>query len=404
MAKTDINLFKAAGGERAKSTKRSPVTIMLLIGIVIVIAALGVAVYFNIKVNSANSDYAKLQKIQNNYSRTLADPDIEELSKEYKTVQSTIESTKASNSYIERASALYPEATKSEVKAIRNTIRNNPMGLTYTITTSPEEDAEDRGVVPGEESEEEYEEEEPLDPIDYEALRAHLYDEDVDVSDKNYLYSALEALQIKQENEDYNVWYAYYRCYFVAVFTGEDGGIPKLISALADPTTGTMGGQTPFSRYLMENDVYVDDVYYVPAIFESVPFDDVYYHILLLPLKSVIERAYDILSAHSNALVETNHWEGQPELAAFYVTDIVFNNEKLQFNLYLPDDDALLEGYMSEIDASYFFDVDWSVVLTDGNKKEGSIGSVLGYDNLTVYFEITLNYKNRPELETAEEE
>ena len=53
MAKSDINLFRAAGGERAKATKRSPVSIMLIVGLVLIVAALGVAAYFNIKVNSA---------------------------------------------------------------------------------------------------------------------------------------------------------------------------------------------------------------------------------------------------------------------------------------------------------------------------------------------------------------
>ena len=395
MAKADINLFKAAGGERAKSAKRSPVSIMIVVGIVVVVIALGVAAYFNFRVNSANNNYKKNEKILANYNNTMEDPTIMELSEQYKTVMDDIESTSAINTYVETRSALYPEATRMEIKGIRDTIRNNPLGVTFTLTTSAEEDKEDRVAAGIEESEEEEaeEEDEEIQPIDYDALRDYLYDDEVEpFSDRELFNYALKSLAKKQENSDGNVWYAYYRCYFVAVFTGGDNfGMSQLVKALSTDG-GTMGGKTPFSKLAMQNDYY-DDGYYYPAKYKTLYYEDVYYQVLLLPMKSVIERAYDILSARSTALIEENHWEGQPENASFEVKELVISNSEMMFLLRLPKT-ASMTDYMHAFDSSYFFSVDYSVTRPDGDMVNEEI----------VAYPIKLIYKNRPVFEAVEED
>ena len=152
-----------------------------------------------------------------------------------------------------------------------------------------------------------------------------------------------------------------------------------------------MGVSTPFSKVAMQNDDY-NDGYYVPAKYKMIEYEDTYYQIILMPLKSVIERAYDILSARSTALIEQNHWEGQPEYAAFEMREIVFTNEDLGFQLVLPAT-ASMTDYMKEFDASHFFEVDYSVTRPDGE--------ILSEDSVS--YPIKLKFKNRPELEKPEE-
>ena len=375
MAKRDINLFRAAGGERAKSTKRSPMSIMLVVGLVLIIAALGVTAYFNMQVNTAKTDYEKKQKIQTNYQKTINSSSVKESSKDYLTVKSDIESASAINTFVETRSALYPEATQTEIAAIRQTILDNPLGEAFSINEVDEEEGE------------------TFTPRDFEGLRASFYDEEREsFADRELFYYALQKLADKQaEDEEVNVWYAYYRCYFVTVFTGGDGlGIARLISALASPS-GTMNGSAPFSKITMVNDVY-DDTDYVPAKFKTISYNEENYNILLLPMKSVIERAFDILEAHANALVEEKGWQGQPELAAYGVDQIEFSNTELKFRLILPEDGSL-KGFMDEFDASYFFDVASSVMRPGSDYTTGGVA-----------YSITLNYKNRPDIESTDED
>ena len=379
MAKSDINLFRAAGGERAKASKRSPVSIMLLIGLVVIVAALGVAVYFNLKVNTAQSDYDKKLKIQANYERTIADEDVKELSAEYKTVVADINSASAINAFVETRSALYPEATMNEVKAVHDTIlSNSPFSINEKVEAEEDEEESDEG---------------PLPPIDFAALRAYLYSDEMEAfPDRELFYYALQKLADKQaEDDSVNVWYAYYRCYFVAVFTGDgESAVVRLISDLANPYTVTMGGQAPFSVFGMKDTEYGDQ--YPPAKHKQVYYEGTYYQILLLPMKTVIERAFDILSAHADAIAKENGWESEEQKAEakFGVQEISFTNEDLTFNLILPES-ASLKGYMAEFDASYFFEVASSV------KRPGS-----GTANGGISYEVILKYKNRPEIETVD--
>lgn len=372
MAKKDINLFKAAGGERAKATKSSPMTIMIIIGIIVVVLALGVGVYFNLRVNSAKNDYQKKEDIKNKYLSTRSY--VRELSEEYKKVITDIESAAAINTYVQTRSALYPEATATEIAAVQNTILENPLGEPFSLNI-PEES-------------------EPFTPWDYQGLRESLYAEDAEpIDDRELIYYALLALAEKQEDlSDESVWYAYYRCYMVVVFTGGDVsgmGLPTLCDALIS-SAGTMDGNAPFSKFEMENIVF-DGGIYTPAKFVALPYADDVYNVLLLPMKTVIERAFDILEGHSAALIEANGWETQTELASYGVNNIVFENESLKFDLILPVDSSL-KGYLDEFDASVFFDVDQSVVRSEGQPVAGGIS-----------YTVAMKFKNRPELNTEED-
>jgi len=370
MAKADINLFKAAGGERAKATKRSPVSIMLFVGLILIVVALGVAVYFNLQVNEAKNDYDKKLTIQSNYERTMKNGAVKALAKEYSTVVGDIESAAAINTFVETRSALFPEATEAEIEAVHRAILN--FNTSYSLNDISEDEEED------------------FTPRDYRALREYFYDEEAEGNnfpDKELFYFALEKLQEKQEeDEDVNVWYAYYRSYLVVVFTGGEGvGLERLVTTLV--SYNEMGGQLPFSKVTMDNDDYQDSTY-VAAKCQSIPYNYENYNILLLPMKSVIERAFDILEARAMAFVSDNTWAGREELAKYGVDDIEFNNEMLSFKLILPEE-IEFTPWMDAFDQSYFFDVSPSVYKSNGEMTPGGVA-----------YTITLNYKNRPELET----
>ena len=372
MAKKDINLFKAAGGERAKATKSSPMSIMIIIGIIVVVLALGVGVYFNLKVNSAKNEYLKKEDIKNKYLSTRSY--VRDLSEEYKKVVTDIESAAAIDEYVQTRSALYPEATATEIAAVQKTIEENPLGEPFSLNI-PEES-------------------EPFTPRDYQGLRESLYADDVEpIEDRELIYYALLNLADKQEElSDESVWYAYYRCYMVVVFTGGDVsgmGLPTLCDALIS-SSGTMDGSAPFSKFEMDNLVF-DGGMYTPAKYVAVPYGEEVYNILLLPMKSVVERAFDILEGHSAALIEANGWETQTERASYGVDNIRFENESLAFDLILPAESSL-KGYLDEFDASVFFDVDQSVVRSEGQAVSGGIS-----------YSVAMGFKNRPDFTTTED-
>ena len=125
MGNRDINLFKAAGGERAKGAKRSPVTYMLLVTIVVVVAAIGVLVLFNMRANSAENAYKAKETILDNYNNTkmnvlATDENGVSLASEYKTVRDDIEAAAAIGTYLDSVAALYPKASDSEIKAVKD--------------------------------------------------------------------------------------------------------------------------------------------------------------------------------------------------------------------------------------------------------------------------------------------
>ena len=368
MANKDINLFKAAGGERAKATKRSPVTIMLIIGIIIVIAAIGVAVYFNMKVNNAKNEYLKKESLRSSYENTISY--VADTSAEFLKVTSDLEAAAAINAYIARESALYPEATETEIKAVKSTIVEE---FAFSVN-DPEED-------------------EPFVAIDYEGLRASLYDEGVEIEKKELFYYALQGLAQKQKKTPKeNVWYSYYRGYFVMVFIGDADrqGLLNICERLIS-STGTMEGVAPFSRLTMVNDDFSDKTMYTPAEVLSKEYSDTLYNVIMIPMKSVVERVFDILEAHSRALIEENGWQGQEDLAKYGVDNFVFENTGLKFSLILPEKTSL-PLYMSDFDASVFFTVSPSVLRSEGEPVAHGVS-----------YMIELEYAFRPTEESEAE-
>ena len=344
MANRDINLFKAAGGERAKSGKRSPMAYMTIFALVVIVLAIGVLVYFNMKANAAVKDYDDKLEIQDNYAATKIY--VKATSEEYIKVRKEIQAAAAINEYSEAVSALYPRATADELAAVKDAILNNTIGESFSFN-DPEEG-------------------EPFTPLDYEALRESLYEDSAEeISERELFYFGLQKLSAEQKKDlKKNLWYTYYRGYLLIVFTGGDGmGLPMLVDSLISGT-GSMDGVAPFSKFEMQNDEFSDG-YYTSAKYLSKVYESETYNIMLLPMKSVLERAFDLLEAHSAALVEQYGWEAQLEFASFGVTEIIFSNDTLSFTLTLPKENSFAR-YLDVFANSVFFTVDDKVARYEG--------------------------------------
>ena len=110
-------------------------------------------------------------------------------------------------------------------------------------------------------------------------------------------------------------------------------------------------------------------------------YTDTTYTLLMCPMTSVIERALDILEAHSEALVEQEGYSmDQEEFASYAIKDIQYQQKSLTFTLVLPVE-AKFPEYCRDFSSSVFFDV--SNDVTESGVQEGAF----------VAYEVILHYK-----------
>jgi len=359
MANRDINLFKAAGGDRAKGSKTSPMTYMLLFALIMIVAAIGVVVYFNMQANTVEQELKRKKNIQQNYELTkiaITNKSNNELSlyEEYKEVQANIESAEAIDEVILTESALYPHASDTETKAVENKLLE--VGLSVN----------------------QVEQGEKVVPWDYETIRKQLYDEMNDATPdsdeylkKGTFYYALRSLSEAQKKSAENVWFGYYRCYFVLVCEGEQS--PDRWNELIEELL-TMDA-SPFMHISMQDQPYFSPVLRASTVLED---NNATYNVLLLPLKSVVERVYDLLDSHARDLCDQNDYftPEQIEKASYALSGLEFANTELKFNLILHKD-ALYRDYIKALDDQVFFDVDDTIYdddkESDQSESEGNL-------------------------------
>lgn len=357
MGNRDINLFKAAGGERAKSTKRSPVSYVALVTLVLIVVAIGVMVYFNLQANTAESDLADKQDVLFNYQNTKmnitavrGDRKIS-LADEYKMVRDDLDAAAVINSYIDESSALYPKASVGETDAVKELL----LGQGYEFN-------------------------DPINGVsyDYEGLRNALYadESEVFVENRELFYYALQNLANEQKaSRKEGKWFTYYRGYMLVVFTGGSGaGLNSVCATLFNPNSywEFENVSSPFSRYDMANADFNSG--YSPAkwmscYYEVKDSEGLMFNMLLMPMKSNIERVFDILEACADDLVIVKNWGDQTALAAYGVDNIHFTNKELTFDLVLYAEN--FNSFMHALDNSDYFKVDDSVILSKGEELGG---------------------------------
>ena len=352
MNKRDINLFKAAGGERAKGSKRSPLFYMVALAIVVSVLAIGVAVYFNTKVANTQSTYQAKQQTLANYQ--LTERQLKSKAETYQSVIKNIQTANAIDGYIAGASKLYPHATADEVLAVKNAIF--AFNSDYSVNDPVEG--------------------ERFTPWDYARIRGDLVadnaDTDATEAQRNFFWIALQGLEEAQEKApDTNVWYGYFRGYMVMVFTGGTTGVG--LEAFAEGLNAdntAMNGKAPFM------DMEVDGYSYAATQTLYIISNDVTYNIVMCPMKSVFERMFDILDAYATLQMQGLS-EDQSIYVRYAVDNVVYlgsspgestgdDSEYLQFTLILPkfegtDTQGLFSGYMQGFRDSVFFEISESI-------------------------------------------
>ncbi len=355
MKNVDINLFKAAGGEKAKTAKRPITTYLALLLVIIMVAGGGTLAFFNSKLAAMNNELDNKKALSNSYDDTILYAG--SMSLEYLEVIANIEAASAINKYNNATMKLFPNATDGEVAAIKNTVINNPSGQSYDFNDVVE------GV--------------RFTAWDYPGIRDTL-----DSTVENYVLFrfAIDSLGKDQNaSRATNVWYTYYRGYFAMMFKGgNDGlGLDSLAKNL-NSSYAAMNEENPFMSLIL------DSVDYSAIKYTTIVYQDVTYNLMLCPMKSVVERAMDVIEATAQQIIEDNGWysSSQREFAKYAITNFNFNNESMSFSLILDQSISVSTTYFSALDASAFFEVDNDVIDVVGEVKGGK-----------KTYNVVLNYK-----------
>ena len=360
MKKNDINLFKAAGGERAKSNKRSSFFYVVVAAVVISLLAIGIAAYFNIMLMNTKSEYNGKLGDLNSLQLTKRNKSVVSLAEEFKRIKANEDAGQQHDRYIESYSKLFPHATESELALVKQAILDKSSA--YSVN-EPEEG-------------------ERFVPWDYAQLRASLVDREADtnIEDVSLFYAALQVLEKEQNmNPETPVWSGYYRSYMVVVFTTAETpgyGLDDLASKFIQGTylEDVLSGMSDEESEKLKNvdspfsDLEVTE--YSTVKYGYVISGDLTFHLILCPMKCVIERAFDILDKCSRALMPEGYSEAQKELVSYFVQSLEYkapgieegngSSEKddpyLSFKLVLPIDQNETE-YLDWFSSSPFFSV-----------------------------------------------
>jgi len=354
MKKNDINLFKAAGGERAKSTKRSGFFYLIVVAIIITVIAVGVGVYFNMRVMNLQTELMEKKDLLVQYQLTKKNSTVIAKSNEYLKILDNIDAAHGIDRYRETYSKLFPHATANEVEVVRRAIIESG----GNNVNDPVED-------------------EAFTPWEYEKIRSAIYDEnaETDIEEKSLFYYALEPLADAQEMDpEKNIWCGYYRGYMVIVYESLNPGnsMVTLADRMMDGTfrdmqvgSDILEVDSPFMSVEVPNYTAAKCGYVVTT-------DDRAFNILLCPVKTVFERVFDILDEHADWLKEDMGLTEQKKSLVSYSIDTMNytipelqegdnSGEKMEepmmtFAMILPKTTDFT-GYMNKLHASPFFSV-----------------------------------------------
>lgn len=272
--KSDINLFKAAGGDRAKSkqvskTKRLMYVVVLVL--ILVGGAVGGLIYYSMTVHA---QLEKLVTTNINYTNTAAATreGLEQLSDVQRQIatQNAIEFAYSSNMW---TPGLYSDLSSAELTAIRAYLQDASAGYTYQFDFDS--------------------------VIDQVLTRLNLVSYDANADDEytaRFLYNALYYMktmrpvfeqlpyQMLDDDEDSYYWYCYYRGKVIMLLKGTDS--PVNAEVLVDRLQTGLG-VSPFSAIAPANNSDIVSKYY------SVSLEGQTYLAVALNSKTVVERFID---------------------------------------------------------------------------------------------------------------
>jgi hypothetical protein len=334
--KRDINLFKAAGGERAKSKKRPITTYLIATLLIVIVGVIGAIVYFNYALSGLRDDYAVQQNIGNNYDITV--DAIKNLDSEYQVVVSEIYAANKIEQYLAIRSNRYTKPTENELAGIQNSITS----FNYTTDVDLINNGEE-------------------------------FLNNLNKADVNYdtLYGALSYLINQQMSSRRTpLWYTYFRGQLVVVFAGGQAtgvNLEELATSLYNGVVFEEIGYEPLMDLRLGGQKYVDAKYMAASIGGS----ELVYNIMLLTTKTVEERAIDTLEESSSRL-----WGESAGLESdfeYELTKIEYNNSEgtltVEIN-FVESADFTIKNICDDLEANVFFNVSKKVVSPPANGQK----------------------------------
>lgn len=317
-AKNDINLFKAAGGGKIKVKKR-PITFYLTWVLVFVfIACAGIIAYFVYATGQQETTLNDLKLLFGRYEATSNRT--KDKAEEYKQVINNIDQAEMIEQILAKTNNRYPDASDEEIAALLEVLQNTtPLGLSYSYTVNQ------------------------VDPEtgDYELYDFYEIQDAIpmDIGDGNgknmystWTYVLDEFIKV-QEESDIPVWYVYYRGQMAIIFEGggaNGDGLNALCGSLYAGWSYSDSNYAPFSQLCVDGDVpYNDGKYAYLTVGER------NYNLILLSMKSVEERLFDILDERATYLQTNWGTEYPTDHFNYDVLNLAFNGKQLEFDLKL---------------------------------------------------------------------
>jgi len=334
-AKTDINLFRAAGGGRTKA-KKKPITFYLGILIVVVLIACGVLVaYFYFDVSKLQSKLDVLEDTRD--SILITQKTTGKLGEEYSSIKSGIDNAELISDTLAMVSCRYPQCTAEEVNAIATFIESKGCKINRDNSNDADYIAEEY----------DFEQIKKLVQYDESTEGRNTYSTWVDI------FNQFEA----EQAETFDVlWYTYYRGQMVIIT--ENANATVLTELTSDFLQGFIVDgieYAPFSQmYVNGEELPYDNTDAV--ILSGTNEEDesvISYGIMILPLKSIEERAIDILDSKVEelAIINADNW-GEDDFR-YDITKMTYSPGILTIELKILNTSKMNPNY---VNLSYYLD------------------------------------------------
>ncbi len=327
--KRDINLFKAAGGERAKAKKRPITSYLIMILVIAIIGAIGAIAFFNYTLLGLKLVYQNQQNLSNNYDITI--DATSDYVAQYQAVINEMYQAQKISQYITLRSSRNTKATTAELEAVRSGITGFNYELDVNLVTN-----------------------------------GQTFLSNLDKANPNYdiIYGALSHLISQQmQNRRQALWYDYFRGQLVVVFSGGQitgVNLSELSNSLYNGILYEGVTYEPFMN-LQVNGARYSNAKYMAASIDS----ETVYNVMLLTMKTVEERAINILEQSASRMFAEAVLSGSPEDFGYEINKIEYNNENGLLTVeitIIESKEFTIKDLLDDLDASVFFEVSSEVV------------------------------------------
>lgn len=344
--KQDINLFKAAGGERAKAKKMSltkKLTIVVVAVLILVLGGVGGLFYYNY---TLQGQLKKLTTQADNYRSTQARTTA--AVKEYQQLLSQLQAQDAIEFLSMTKPGYFTNLSQGELGAIRNYVESE--ATKFTLYNDFDDIAE-----------------EVLKKLDLEQYNESLVGGDLAETQYtlNLLYGALRymislrdvfgdlPLQYTEDDDDYGIWYSYYRGKAIFFFKGEEGAdtadAEALVESLRDAATLGLT-HSPFATLYPSGLSSLEERgsrYYL------INQEDTNYLVVAIDCKTVTERFTEVVDDRFELQMLNVEDPGK-----YALSEVTFNSDTAEFSVKFKMDQTKMfsiKDVCDAVNASEFF-------------------------------------------------